>query len=142
MIDQKVSDTFTVTGPTKPVSFSSFLSILNDHFESNVKLNWIEDEWLLDHKIMQDLEVPYWLPQLEGIAYFSLNIKKGLSKGLKFRPLRETINDVAIWYDKFVKGDHEDWVDGLPPDNLGLKTSKEIALLNKHQQNSTKLSID
>ncbi len=142
MIDQKVSDTFTVTGPTKPVSFSSFLSILNDHFESNVKLNWIEDEWLLDHKIMQDLEVPYWLPQLEGIAYFSLNIKKGLSKGLKFRPLMETINDVAIWYDKFVKEDHEDWVDGLPPDNLGLKTSKEIALLNKHQQNSTKLSID
>ncbi|MHA2168302.1 MAG: NAD-dependent epimerase/dehydratase family protein [Candidatus Kariarchaeaceae archaeon] len=131
MIEQKMSDIFTVTGPVEPILFSSFLNTLINHFDTDANLHWINDRWLLDHNIVQDWEIPYWLPQPEGKAYFHLSIDKALNKGLKFRPLHETITDVANWYDEHVSGHTEDWVDGLPPDFLGLKTSKEIELLDE-----------
>lgn len=138
MIEQNISDTFTVTGPNKPILFSTFLSKLINHFDSDAKLHWIEDQWLIDKDITQDLEVPYWLPQDEGKAYFSLNINKALSKGLKFCDIIETVDDVAEWYDKHVKGDHIDWVEGLPPSYLGLSTLKEINLLSEYHNDQSK----
>lgn len=135
MIEKQVFDIFTVTGPNKPILFSSFLSLLIEYFQSDVNLHWIKDQWLIDHEIRQDWEIPYWLPQPEGRAYFHMSIAKALENGLSLRPLNDTVTDVIKWYEEELKGDHEDWVDGLPPSILGLKTSKEIKLLKEFLEN-------
>jgi 2'-hydroxyisoflavone reductase len=132
MIEQQVSDIFTVTGPHEPILFSSFLNLLINYFNSNTILHWIDDQWLMDHEIRQDWEIPYWLPQEEGRGYFSMSIDKAKNKGLILRPLLDTVKDVIIWYDdQFGESANEDWVDKLPPEILGLKPTKEIKLLDE-----------
>lgn len=131
MIDQSVSDVFTVDGPTEPISFSSFLETLRDYFDSDATFHWIDNEQLIEHGIRPDGSgIPYWLPDPEARAYFQMSNDKALNHGLEIRPLTESADDVFHWYETQIHGSDEGWVDGLPPDK-GLKPSEESELLEQ-----------
>lgn len=73
--------------------------------KKDAKFVWVEEQFVLDHKIQPWTEMPLWIPEhfpLEGETEpwngsFSINIEKALNAGLTLRPLEDTIQDVYQW---------------------------------------------
>ncbi|WP_274363312.1 NAD-dependent epimerase/dehydratase family protein [Paenibacillus thermotolerans] len=121
MAEKKLSGTFTATGPSEPITVGAFLESCKDVLNSDAKLTWADDEFLLKHQVGSWIEMPLWIPEKENLgALMSIDVSHAKNAGLTYRPLRETLLDIAEW-------------DRSRPDGYemkaGLAPEKEIALL-------------
>ena len=67
---------------------------------SNASFTWVSEEFLLQEKVAPWSEMPLWMPEegaphLKGFMF--INCDKAVGAGLSFRPLNDTIGDVATW---------------------------------------------
>jgi 2'-hydroxyisoflavone reductase len=60
---------------------------------------WIEEATLQEHGVVPWMGLPLWIPANEpGSAGFMLiSSDRAIAKGLRFRPLEQTIADTAAW---------------------------------------------
>lgn len=139
LIDRSISDVFTVDGPSRPLSFASYLEQLAELFDSGARLIWVDQEWLLAQELDPPwLRLPYWLPDPEVNGYCGKDNSKAIEHGLTFRPLARSAEDVRRWYELEEFEEREGWVAGLPP-SRGLAPEAEASLLQAYsdaEQNS------
>lgn len=134
VIDRSISGVFTVDGPGEQLTFASFLETLRDCVGIDANIHWIDEEWLVAHDVHPPWErLPYWLPGQASEGYCRMSIAKAKNHGLSFRPLAESAADVLEWYDRDVRGERDEWVDGLPP-NRGLRPAEESELLAAYRE--------
>ncbi|KIL37565.1 hypothetical protein SD71_02835 [Cohnella kolymensis] len=99
MVEQRQDGTFTATGPAAPITVRGFLEHCLAAIHSDARLTWVDDEFLLTHKVGPWIEMPLWIPEQEDLgSLFSINISKTLEMGLSHRPLNETILDILEWH--------------------------------------------
>lgn len=127
-----VSGAFTVDGPAEPLTFGSFLETLQEHFESESTIHWLDEEWLLAQDLGTPWEVlPYWLPGEASEGYCRMSNAKAMNHGLTFRSITDSAEGVLEWYEREELGEHEEWAHGLPP-NRGLTPTEETQLLDEY----------
>lgn len=71
-----------VAGPTYGATMNSFLQACLDATESQGKLIWVEDDFLLNESAEMDADLPYWIPENEN-GLFEVNIDRATATGLR-----------------------------------------------------------
>jgi 2'-hydroxyisoflavone reductase len=80
---------------------------------SNCSFTWVDEEFLLQRQVRPFAELPFWLPAPYARHFAN---EKGLAAGMRFRPIGETILEVADWHFSTRGDDHEWRVYGMRPD--------------------------
>ncbi|WP_078394647.1 hypothetical protein [Shouchella patagoniensis] len=84
-VEQNLTGVFNVTGPSYKLTMEELLNTCKEVCQSNAKLIWIEEDFLLEHNVKPWDELSLWLPRaLNGAA--SVDNGKALSEGLTFSP--------------------------------------------------------
>jgi len=136
LIDRSTSGVFTVDGPEQPLTFASYLGQLVVTMDSDARLVWVDEDWLLGQELNPPWErLPYWLPDPEVGSYCAMDNTKAIEHGLTFRPLAESAEDVRAWYEAGDFAERDGWVDGHPP-SLLLGPQEEEALLQTYGSRS------
>ena len=67
--------------------------------QSNIRLVWVEDAFLLEQQVGPWVEMPLWIPENDPLAggFFAVSVEKAIQAGLRFRPLEETVRDTLEW---------------------------------------------
>jgi 2'-hydroxyisoflavone reductase len=102
------------------------LEAIKSATESDAQFVWADENFLTENNVAPWSEMPFYLPESfeETCGFLAMNVDKALSKGLTFRPSRDTILDVLSWRET------QDF-----PMRAGISAEREQELLNKlHEQ--------
>jgi 2'-hydroxyisoflavone reductase len=133
MVERRANGTFNATGIPNKLTMARLLDECKIVSKSNARFTWVSEDFLNQEKVAAWSEMPLWLseetvPQLKG--FLSVNCDKAVASGLKFRPLKDTIQDVLTWRETNCKNEKL---------NAGLDSDTEQDLLRKwhkaHQLN-------
>ncbi|HSF83014.1 MAG TPA: SDR family oxidoreductase [Anaerolineales bacterium] len=66
---------------------------------SQVKIKWVNEDFLLKNEVQEWIEMPLWIPEssTEYAGFFAFDASKAISQGLKFRPTQETVKATLAW---------------------------------------------
>lgn len=123
-IERQLSGPFNATGPADKLTFDGMLDACLEGTTSGTEPVWIEPEFLIEHEVQPWLDLPLWMPDEDQSGLLTADCRKALSAGLVFRPLIETVADIAEW----------DRDRGLPPLKAGLSPQRQAALLDHWQE--------
>lgn len=119
-IEQNVVGVYNATGFHGRMSMAEMLGACKAATSSPVTLTWASEEFLQENKVQPYMQMPCWIPR-DGRSV--IDTQKAQAKGLKFRPLADTIRDTLQWA-KTERGDK-------PFARTGLKPERETELLAK-----------
>jgi 2'-hydroxyisoflavone reductase len=127
MVEENVTGIFNATGPDYTLTMEKFLEECKKVCASDATFRWVSEQYLKEKQVGPWGEMPLWIPEefpLEGEekplkGFLAVDIQKAIDKGLTFRPLSETLNDVLVWETTREDG----------PRKAGLDRQKEIELL-------------
>lgn len=128
MIEENETGIFNVTSKPYEITFEKMLDAMKSASESNAEFTWVDEKFLTENNVAPWSDMPFYLPESdENFRHFlTMNVNKALAKGLKFRPLEETITGVFNWR----KSQDEEM-------KAGISIEREKELLEKwHEQNS------
>jgi 2'-hydroxyisoflavone reductase len=90
---------FNATGPEKELSFKAMLEATKKAAKSDANLVFTDAAFLEKNEVAAWAELPSWVPGTGDTAGFSrINCRKAISKGLKFRPVEEIVEDTLKWW--------------------------------------------
>lgn len=93
-VESETTGTFNATGPESEVTMENFLVACKKTVGDETEFVWVEEEFLLGHEVQGWTEMPLWIPDsMDMKGFHTVDIRKALAAGLKFRPLEETIRD-------------------------------------------------
>ncbi|MFD1019280.1 SDR family oxidoreductase [Thalassobacillus hwangdonensis] len=94
--------TYNATGYDESPSWNDFLESLKKASSSNVTEVKVDPEKLLKTDVRPFVDIPLWIPKSEQSphGYFLVDNQSARKKGLKFRPLLETIEDTKAWLEE------------------------------------------
>lgn len=122
-IEQNVTGVYNATGFHGRVSMAELLGACKCNTSTPVTLTWASEEFLQENKVQPYMQMPCWIPR-EGRSV--IQTEKAQQKGLKFRPIADTIRDTLQWA-KTERGDK-------PFARTGLKPEREAELLAKWKE--------
>ncbi len=115
---------FNAVGPKEPLRFAEVIDKCAEVTNSNNEIVGVAEEFLLANGVCPWMQIPLWLPrELWGMC--RLDIRKAISCGLEFMPLRTTIADTMNWISK------DNPVARPSPPGVGLTRQREKELLEK-----------
>lgn len=105
MAENRKVGTFNVTGPNYDLTIEELLNTCKSVTKSATEFVWVEEQFLLEHKVKPWTEIPLWIPEhspIEGETEpwkgtFFISIEKAVNSGLSFRAIEDTIYDVYQW---------------------------------------------
>jgi len=102
MIERVENGTFNVTSKSLDLTFGKFLEEMKSATESDAELVWANEKFLTENNVAPWSEMPFYLSESDENSknFLTMNVDRAIAKGLKFRPLRETILDVKNWREK------------------------------------------
>ena len=112
LVEQGETGIFNATGPDFTLSLETVLETGLRTCNGDGRLVWVDGAWLKDQGVGPWVEVPLWIPDAPGFAYF--DIQKAMRSGLTFRPLEDTFSATLDWL-RTRPEDHE-WRAGLSPE--------------------------
>jgi 2'-hydroxyisoflavone reductase len=127
MIEENESGIFNVTSKQFEITFAKMLEAMKNASGSDAEFVWADESFLTENNVAPWSDMPFYLPESdEKFRHFlTMNVDKALSKGLKFRPLEETVTDVLNW-----RKTHNEEM------KAGISIEREKELLKKwHEQN-------
>lgn len=95
MAEEKSADTYNVTGPKSPTTWTRVFEEAKSICSSNCTFTWVSEAFLEEHQVT-GLELPLWT-RSEDRGIMQVNCEKAQSAGLIYRPLSETIVDTFEW---------------------------------------------
>jgi 2'-hydroxyisoflavone reductase len=94
--EQRATGVVNLTGPAAPLTMGGFLETTRQVLGPSATLVWRDEATLLAAGVAPWTELPLWLPAAQSTLH-RCSIAKALSRGLKTRPLAETVADTAAW---------------------------------------------
>lgn len=104
------------------LSFEEFLEQTKQTLHSNCSITYLPEEFLKDNDVSCWMEVPLWVYRDMNI-FLKRSNNRAKDFGLKFRDLKETIEDVNNWINLS---------QNLPDDSYNLTREKEKLVLKKY----------
>jgi 2'-hydroxyisoflavone reductase len=96
-IDEKTTGLFNATGPAGTLTMKQMLDTCRRALHSDAKFVWADAKWLEQQKVSAWMDMPVWVPSEEA-TLSTVNARKAIDRGLRFRPLDETIVDTNAWW--------------------------------------------
>jgi 2'-hydroxyisoflavone reductase len=100
MIERKEKGVYNANGLPNNLTMERVLEESKMVSASDASFTWVSEDFLMQEKVAPWSEMPLWMPEeaaphLKGFMF--INCNKAVGAGLGFRPLNETIRDVATW---------------------------------------------
>ena len=94
LIEHATMGPFNAVGFDGNIQMQEFLHTGKGSINHKCSFTWVDDEFLLDHKVSSWGEMGCWTPhKMNG---HSVN-ERAIAAGLQFRPIAETLRDTATW---------------------------------------------
>jgi 2'-hydroxyisoflavone reductase len=138
--EDRVSETFNATGPDYVLTIGRFLDECARVTQSDARLCWASDQFLLENNVAPWNELPLWLPE-ENVPRFrgfmAFDCSKAFAAGLKFRPLANTIADTREWLR--TNPDQTSFVEefGIKGLNSAMSLEREAELLRRWSESKS-----
>jgi len=97
-IEGNIVGVYNATGPEKPLSMQGMMEGIKQGVKSEVKLTWIDNDFLEAQKIGENQFPLYAAPKGETAGFHRCSIARALAKGLKFRPVSDTARNTLDCY--------------------------------------------
>ena len=99
MIEDGQSGIYNATGKPFELTMEKMLAEIRAASRSDADFVWADEDFLRRENVAAWSEMPLYLPESyeRTQGFLSANIDRALQKGLVFRPLKETIQDVLNW---------------------------------------------
>lgn len=98
-IDQKLVGPFNSTNPAGLYTFRDVLHMCRDELNPDLELTWIPEDFLKTQNLDDSGGLPLWVGSNADYAgIWKVNAGLAASKGLKARPLTESIRDTWAWW--------------------------------------------
>ena len=94
MAEARRAGVFNATGPADVLTMGDLLEACRAATGSDARFTWVDDAFLAEHEVQAFTEMPLWLPA-DSQGLLELDARRAIASGLHFRPLVETIADVA-----------------------------------------------
>ncbi len=122
MVENGETGIFNASGKPFELTFGKLLEEIKTVSPSEAEFVWTSEEFLKKENVREWSEMPLYLHESDEdwSGFLSANIDRALAKGLKFRPLSETIGATLNWRNT-IKDDL----------TAGISAERETELLNK-----------
>ncbi|MBM7554353.1 NAD-dependent epimerase/dehydratase family protein [Thalassobacillus pellis] len=99
MAEAKETGVYNAAGYEHEVTMANLVEQLQTSSSNPAKPVYVEEKLLLEKGIQPFTDIPLWIPVSEKNphGYFLVNNRRAIDKGLRFRPMKETIEDTCIW---------------------------------------------
>lgn len=98
-VDQKLVGAFNSTNPAGLYNFRDVLHMCRDELNPDLKLTWVPEDFLETQNLGESGGLPLWVGSNKDYAgVWKVNAGLAASKGLKARPLSESIKDTWAWW--------------------------------------------
>ena len=122
MVEARHTGVFNATGPAHALTMEQMLDECGKVSQSEARLTWVEEKFLLDAGVEGWIEMPLWVPEKEdAYGFMQINCAQAIAAGLAFRPLSDTICDTLAW--DATRSPTIEW-------RAGIKPERELELLN------------
>ena len=96
-IEQNHSGTFNTTGPKDAITMHELLDLCHAGIGgSAARFVWVDGDFLEKKEVAPWTDLPVWTGKDRGMA--SVNSRRALERGLKFRPIADTARDTLAWW--------------------------------------------
>ena len=97
----KTAGTFNLTGPARPLTMRAMLQRIEAISGMKGKAVFVPEAFLSEQKIESWSGLPLWIAEeMKMPGHNTVSIQRALDKGLKTRPLEETVRDTLEWYEE------------------------------------------
>lgn len=124
LVEKKQSGVYNSIGPASTLSMRAFLESCLAVSGADARLTWIDEAWLIDHKVEPFQDLPLWV-EAKDAAFHRVSNCRAIEAGLTFRPIAETIRDTLVWASTR-PADH--------PWRCGLARERETELLREYHE--------
>lgn len=121
LAERRSTGVFNATGPETPLSFAQVLEACPN---GGSRLYAVPPEYLDEQSVNPWTDLPLWLPE-DGWGMSSIDVRRAVAAGLRFRPLSETAEATLAWW----KG-----LDPPREPRTGLARSREREVLEEAQR--------
>jgi 2'-hydroxyisoflavone reductase len=124
MVEARQTGCFNAIGPATTLTFQHMLEQCKTASGSDAHFTWVDEQFLLDHKVDPSRDLPLWIPKMETSysGFYAVDCRRALKCGLAFRPLSDTARDVLDTLQGYANG-------SKAPISTGLSTGREAELL-------------
>lgn len=112
-------------GPAQELSLRGFLQEVRDGIGSRAQLSWIDRDFLREQGIQSFTDMPFWVPEDEDPGFYRISSNKAVSAGMRYRPLRETVEAAWNWYRSHFFKDT-----AFPSGGMGISREREVMVLD------------
>lgn len=124
--ERRDSGTYNCVTPRGSLHFGDLLDTCKRAAHSGASVTWVDAEFLLEHEAAPWADLPLWIPQSDPHrSITSADSSRALVRGLRIRPLIDTVRDTLEWARATGKQ--------LGSLEAGLTPKREEALLQEYQ---------
>jgi 2'-hydroxyisoflavone reductase len=99
VVEKRHMGVYNAVGPDQPISMKEFLSECKRVTGTGASFTWVPADFLEAEKVAPWTQMPMWAPAKgEDIGFGSLSNRKAVNRGLKFRPLEDTVRATLDWF--------------------------------------------
>jgi len=100
LVDARVDGTFNAVTPPGAITMGALMEASRKATGADTKLTWIDEDFLAAHLKPEDMNFAPWGPMKGEEAGGSLTgMQASADRGLKARPLEETVRDTLAWHE-------------------------------------------
>lgn len=122
---------YNCVGPRKDaLIWKDFLNLSKEHFQSETRLVWADEEFLRENEVMSFSDLPLWAPLSEDKGFMQISNKKIVDAGFVFTSIAHTLDDCLQWFQE-----NHDEIPGFGSSEvgLGLERTNELRLIRKFE---------
>lgn len=98
-IEQGDVGLFNATGPDKQLTMAALLDACKAAIGSSAAFTWVPAAFLEEQKVEAWSDMPVWVPAAgDSIGFAQINCQKAIGRGLRFRPVQDTVRDTLAWW--------------------------------------------
>ncbi len=95
-VERSSTGVFNLNGPDLALTMAGLLHCARTVLNSQARLHWLAEDFLLAHAVAPWSELPVWLPRASQ-AMHRIDTARARQHGLVCRPLAQTLADTAAW---------------------------------------------
>jgi 2'-hydroxyisoflavone reductase len=88
---------YNATGPASVLTFQQMLEQCKAASGNQVRMTWVDDQFLLESGVTPFSDLPIWLPLKTHKGFFAIDCKRAFASGLGCRGLLQTAQDTLAW---------------------------------------------
>lgn len=99
LLETGATGVYNASGPEKPLTTGELLEACREASDETSSVTWVDDDFLLQRGVEPWIGLPLWIPSRDedDAGMFQVSSRAAITRGLAFRPLRETVRDTLRW---------------------------------------------